>query len=338
MVLRRGLTVLTLLALTCTACTQSEEVKVASLRIVATPIPTPTPTPAPTPEPTPIPTAAPAPKPRAVRTPKPTPPPGDITVFRGLGAWIDVYDFNNDPASILPAVRDIAARGVRTLYLETARFNSPSPFLFPDAMAAALDESHRLGMKVVAWYPPDFQDLDRDVNYSVAAINYVSPSGQRFDALAPDIERLDIKDQQLRTSRLIEYSRRVRQAAPPGYPLGAIVIAWSSPYYRSAWSTFPWGELKQFYDVVMPMSYWTGRSADVATAKAITEENATVSARLSGLPVHVIGGIADRIDAAQASAYTDAAIAAGSIGGGLYDYRTQQNRPELWEPLSRFNR
>lgn len=263
--------------------------------------------------------------------------PSDIGVFRGLGAWLDIYDYNNDPESILPAIRDISARGVRTVYLETARFNSASPFLYPVAMAAALEESHRLGMKVVAWYPPDFQDLDRDVNYTVAAINYRTSTGQGFDGLAPDIERLDIKDQNVRTARLLEYSTRVKQAAPEGYPLAAIVIAWSSPYYRSVWSTFPWAELKRFYSVVMPMSYWTGRAADVATAKSITEENTTVSARLSGLPVHVIGGIADRVDLAQAQAYTQAAVSSGSIGGGLYDYRTQQNRPELWGPLSAFN-
>ncbi|HVL82050.1 MAG TPA: hypothetical protein VM840_10725, partial [Actinomycetota bacterium] len=248
------------------------------------------------------------------------------------------YDFNDDPGSVLPAVRDLAARGVRTLYIQTARYNSPQPFLFPRSNAAALEEAHRLGMKVVAWYIPDFQDVNRDVAYTLAAVGYVSPNGHRFDAVAPDIERMDVKDQHERTARLNEYSRRVREGSPPGYPLGAIVIAWSSPYYRSAWSSFPWAELRKHYDLVMPMAYWTGRSADPQTARAITEENVREAGRLSGLPVHVIGGVADRVDVAQAVAYVEAALEGGSIGGGLYDYMTQKGKPELWEPLGRLNR
>lgn len=224
------------------------------------------------------------------------------------------------------------------MYLQTGRYNSPGAFLYPRSNAAALEEAHRLGMKVVAWYIPDFQDVDRDVNRTLEAVRYVSPTGQRFDAVAPDIERMDVPDEHERTARLNEYSRRVREGSPPGYPLGAIVIAWSSPWYRSAWSTFPWAELKLHYDLVMPMSYWTGRSADPDTARAITEENLREAGRLSGLPVHVIGGIADRVDVPQAVAYVEAALAGGSIGGGLYDYMTQRNKPELWGPLARLNR
>ncbi|HVE91744.1 MAG TPA: hypothetical protein VNE62_05540 [Actinomycetota bacterium] len=320
----------------------------SSLRVVATPLPTATPEPTPAPTVVPAPVARPkapvsvaAPKPRVTARPKPRPAapaprPVSIDAFRGLGAWIDVYDFNDDPQSILPAVRDIAARGVRTLYLETARFNSPSPFLFPRANAAALEESHRLGMKVVAWYPPDFVDLNRDVAYTLAAVNYVSPAGHRFDAVAPDIERLDIKDHNERTARLLDYSRRVRAGSPAGYPLAAITIPTSSPYYRAQWPSFPWAEIGRIYDVAMPMAYWTGRKADAPTAASLTAENLRDTARMTGLPVHVIGGVADQIDLAQATAYVDAALAGGSIGGSLYDYRT--SREEIWAPLARVNR
>lgn len=248
-----------------------------------------------------------------------------------------MFDYNNDPSSVLPAVRDMANRGVKTIYLETARYSSPSAFDFPVAMSAALEESHRLGMLVVGWYPPDLLDLDRDVTYTLAAVNYVSAAGHRFDAFAPDIERLDVKDQNERTARLLEYSLRIKTGSPAGYPLGAITVPLSSPHYRSAWSSFPWERLKEFYLVAMPMSYWTGRSADPETARSITTENVVETARRTGLPVHVIGGIADRMDNAQTVAYTDAALSAGSIGGSLYDYRTINGRAEIWEPLGRFN-
>lgn len=324
-----------LVAASCSLGAATHEIKPAA-RIVAQPIFTPAPTAVPTPVPTPVPQIA-KPKPRA---PKPKPVPVRLSggIFDGLGGWIDVYDHGNEAAWITGAVNDMANRGVQTLYLESARFNSPSGILYPVAINAALKTAHDRGMKVVAWYPPDFLDVDRDVRFSVEAIRHVSPEGHRFDGFAPDVERMDVKDDAERTARFLDYTARVRIAAGPDYPMAAIVIAWSSPYYRRAWSTFPWSRLKEFYSVVMPMSYWTGRKPDVATAAEITRINTVDSGALSGLPVHTIGGVADAIDVPQAKAYVDVALQYGSIGGGLYDYRTQFPRPELWSELTRLRR
>lgn len=317
------------------ACAQPQAERIRPVAVVAPAI---TPSPVPTAEPTAVPTAAPTRRPRPVVRPSVVAPVGSGTLFSGLGGWIDVYDRTNDPASITPALEDMARNGVRTLYLETARFDSPVAILHPRTIAHAVEKSHALGMKVVAWYPPQFVDIEHDLEFSIAAINYRTPGGQAFDGFAPDIERMDVKPEQERTARLNQYSTRLRQAAGAEYPMAAIVIAWSSPYYRSAWSTFPWAELKKDYSAVMPMAYHTGRSADPATARELTTFNTVEIAKLSGLPVHVIGGVADRFDAAQTEAYVTAAIESGSIGGGLYDYRTQADKPQLWEILRRLNR
>ena len=52
---------------------------------------------------------------------------GDLTAYQGMGVWVDIYD----PSWAHPreAVRRMAARGVRTLYLETSNYNRPSPFV-----------------------------------------------------------------------------------------------------------------------------------------------------------------------------------------------------------------
>ena len=59
-----------------------------------------------------------------------------ITAYRGLGTWVDMYDPSawNDPAA---AVKDMAAHGVRTLYIETANYHNPAttPMFKPAAMA-----------------------------------------------------------------------------------------------------------------------------------------------------------------------------------------------------------
>ncbi len=48
-----------------------------------------------------------------------------IRSYRGLGSWVDMYDARawDDPAA---ALKDMQARGVRTLFLETANYHLPA--------------------------------------------------------------------------------------------------------------------------------------------------------------------------------------------------------------------
>lgn len=257
------------------------------------------------------------------------------SVFRGLGSWIDVFDHTDDPATVVPLVRAMADRGVQTLYLETTRYTAPTDIQFPTAMGAAVDEAKRLGMTVVAWYPPGFADLERDVRRSVVALKYVSPGGHRFDAFGADIEYTEaLPDHAERSRRTVEYTRRLREAAGPSYPLAAIVIPPTSlDYNPRRWPGFPWAEIKDAYDVFMPMNYWTARAKDPATATDLTQRNANAIRALTGRPVHIIGGLGADADEAQVAAYVAAALESGSIGGGLYDFTT--TRPEVWDELHR---
>lgn len=332
----RRLLVLGLVAFT--ACS-SPPARVASTRVVATPVPTPSPTvaastPAPVPPRAAVAAAAPAPAP--VPPPPPAPPPRTLAALEGLGGWIDVFDHTDDPNSILPLVRGMASQGVRTLYLETARFASETDIQYPRAVGAALDEAKSRSLRVVAWYPPAFDDLDRDVRRSLAAVRFTSPGGNRFDAFGADIEYGDrVPDAEQRTAAAIEYSRRLREGASD-VTLAAIVIAPSSLELNpDRWPNFPWLELGPLYDAFMPMNYWTARSPDPDTAAQLTEHNTAETKRLTGKPVHVIGGLAEDADEAQVSAYVAAARRSGSLGGGLYDYRT--TRPEVWDELRTLN-
>lgn len=322
------------------ACARAGAVEPTSMRVRSTPVPTATPTPEPTPVPTPEPTPAPTPvatvQSRAPVAPPPDPGP-NLSAFDGLGVWMDVFDHDDDPGTILPDVDRMAELGVRTLYLETARPDSAGHIQFPRAVAAALERAHGHGMKVVAWYPPYFTDVPFDVDRSVFAVRYVSPNGHRFDSFGADIEYPAVEDPAERSRRAVEYSRLLREAAGPGYPLAAIVIPPTAYEVRpERWPGFPWAELASLYDVFMPMNYWTARGADPGTAHDLTVRNLAETKRLTGRPVHVIGGLGAQTDEAQANAYIDAALAGGSTGGGLYDYRT--TRPEVWPTLVRLNR
>jgi hypothetical protein len=256
-----------------------------------------------------------------------------VDSFRSLGAWIDVFDHNDDPNSILPLVRGVAKQGVRTLYLESARYTSATDIQFPRAVGAALDEAKKLGLRVVAWYPPGFADLTKDVNRSIAAIRFRSPGGNRFDGFGADIEyTAALPDHNERNKRAIEYSNRVRREVPAGYPLAAIVIPPTSLQVNPGrWPDFPWQALAPFYDVFMPMNYWTAREKSPKTASDLTAQNVNKTKELTGRPVHIIGGLGEYADEAQVSAYVRAAKDTGSIGGSLYDYTT--TRAEVWDEL-----
>jgi hypothetical protein len=74
------------------------------------------------------------------------------------------------------------------------------------------------------------------------------------------------------------------------------------------------------------MSYWSYRtdcpSVPAHCAYQYTRDNAAISARLTGLPVHVIGGVGNRVTTAQVADFARGARDANVLGGSLYDYAT----------------
>lgn len=269
---------------------------------------------------------------------KPRPPATtDLASFRHLGAWVDVFDYSNDPATIRPLVAQMAKLGTKTLYLETARSNSTANIAFPVSVAAALDDAKTRGMRVVAWYPPDFKNVAVDLRRSIAAAHFRTKAGARFDGFASDIEYTEgVPNAAVRSERAVQYSHALRAAVGKLYPLGAIVIPPTSLQLNpTRWPNFPWTGLRPLYDVFMPMNYWTAHHTNAATATDLTRRNVQETHRLTGKPVHIIGGLGDHADLPQVRAYVAAARAAGSLGGGLYDFKTTKSN--VWGELRRFN-
>src|SRR5919206_2544310 len=62
---------------------------------------------------------------------------GDVQPYRGLGTWVDIFDSSyKHPGA---AVRSMAAKGVRTLYLETSNYRHNRPFVHRGKVARFLD-------------------------------------------------------------------------------------------------------------------------------------------------------------------------------------------------------
>jgi hypothetical protein len=269
---------------------------------------------------------------------RPEPPAtADLTSFRHLGTWVDVFDYTNDPSTILPLVAQMPGVGVHTLYLETARSNSTGDIAYPASLAAALDAAKARGLHVVAWYPPDFTNVALDVRRSLAAIHFRTARGNTFDAFASDIEYTQgVPDAAVRSARTVQYSQALRAAVGTSYALGGIVIPPTSLQINpQRWPNFPWHSVAPLYDVFMPMNYWTAHARTAATATDLTQRNDALTRALTGKPVHNIGGLGADADPTQVAAYVQAAMSSGSLGGGLYDFLTTGSN--LWSVLRRFN-
>lgn len=290
--------------------------------------------------------------PQVSAAPAAPPPQPNINPYKGLGAWVDLYDFGKpntmDPASI---VNELADRQVRTIYLQTGRWNIPADIAEPALMNIFIETAHARRLKVVGWYLPGFGDIALDLHRSLAVVNYATPSGQRFDGFAPDIEdRRGVGNDPGRFhAAIIEYSRRLRESVGPSYALGAIVVdAKNNKRAPASWAGFPWPQIGQLYDVVLPMAYWTvvKRKVDcpaTVDSAAYMREVVAETEALMGTkkPLHLIGGIADCNTPEEIAAFTTVSIELGAVGGSIYDFwttHTHGGRDAIWGELSRFNR
>ncbi len=256
--------------------------------------------------------------------------------YRGLGAWIDIYDawaFDRPSATM----RRLKQRGVDTVFIETGNYASGGAVFRADDMADLIKGAHARGMKVVAWYLPGFQDVGFDYRRSIAAIRF-HRNGQRFDSFGLDIESPLVKSQDTRSRRLIDLSRRIDANSPGSYPLGAII---PSPrgmqLVEHYWERFPYQEIESYYDIWLPMGYYTYRYSGKQAAYDYTRLNTQILRDEvdPAVEVHPLGGIAHKSSEGETEGFVDAVLDDALIGGGLYDMGT--SGPEDWRQLRRLS-
>ncbi len=267
--------------------------------------------------------------------------PAGTAAYRGMGTWVDVYDwsatFTRGRPQVSPdAVDRMAEQGVQTLYIQASKHDAPTDVLEPDLLGNWIGRARGRGIRVVAWYLPTLVNPARDLARmkAIAALP--------VDSVAVDIESKDVGQLEERNRRLVEFSADLRRALPGrsigGIVLPPVVLEAVNPAY---WPSFPYRQLAPHYDVWMTMGYWTNRMSASAyrDANRYTTENVNRLRANLGLPnalVHPIGGIGDRTTAVDVAGYRTAVNDTDSIGASLYDWRT--TRPELWESLRAFRR
>jgi hypothetical protein len=246
------------------------------------------------------------------------------TVFQGLGAWWDVWDWSptftgGKQKFALGDVDRLAAAGVQTLYIQTATWRHPDDVLDEGLLRQIIARSRAKGMKVVGWYLPEHVDADLDLRRMRRAIEL------GVDGFGIDLESRRNPDEAARNAVLLHEVRTLR-AWFPQLALAAIPVApivWEQ-LNATWWPNFPYRELAPHFDVWMPQNYWTYRKPEsgLRDAYRYNVENIVLLRDLTGvpwLPVHPIGGEANGVTNDDLAQMYRAIVDTHSIGGSIYD-------------------
>jgi hypothetical protein len=259
----------------------------------------------------------------------------DASVFGGLGTWVDIYD---GPVYAAPerTAQRMAAREVKTVWVETANDAAPTDVVNPVQLGRFVDALHARSLRVVAWYLPGHVKPALDLRRSVAMLSFRTQSGGAFDGVALDIESTKVKNVALRTGRAVALAHQLRQAAA-GTPLAIVPFNPRGLERRpTAWPNFPWAQLAGTADAFAPMIYTGGamRGFD-ATYGYVTRAIRLLRMQTGDpeLQIHVAGGVADRMREDDLAGFVAAVEDdGGTIGVSLYDWMTTP--PRAWKALA----
>jgi len=258
-----------------------------------------------------------------------------LDAYEGLASWVDIYEARawRSPSA---AVADMAAHGVRTLFIETGNASEKAALVRPSKLSEFVRAAHAHNMFVVGWYLPNLRAHPKDFNRSMAAITFTTSDGQRFDSFALDIESDAVHSASKRSRAVIALSEKIRRVVGPTYPLGAIIpspVALSSP--NGPWGHFPYSGLARTYDVFLPMGYYTFHVHGASRVYRETRANVRILRSHPGcadVAVHIIGGIAQDTSSAEVRQFVRASNESGCIGASLYSW--SGTRPSLWTQLA----
>jgi len=257
-----------------------------------------------------------------------------LSVYGGLGTWIDIYSPSSavDPDALAGA---FAQRGVETAFVETGNYRQRADVVRVSWLGRFVEAAHAHGLSVVGWYLPSLTNPGRDLRRSLAAAEFRTSQGEHFDSFALDIESSAVRSAAQRGRRLLALSLRLRTAVGLEYPLGAIIPSPVGmkrlPHY---WPGFPYRELAHLYDVFLPMAYFSYRvNGRAAVARYVTQSVTTIRIRsgVPAVPIHVIGGLAGATDQREAAGFLQAVAACRVLGFSLYDFFT--TRRSVWPLL-----
>jgi len=259
----------------------------------------------------------------------------DTGPFEGLGAWVDVFDYapaflqEPGPPPVVPTtVDDLDALGAETIYLQAAFDDTRSEGFIVDraAVGRLLRRAHDRGVAVVAWYYPQLVDTDRDFRHLRALLEFRS-DGERFDAIALDIESTQVADVADRNRRVVQLARDLRDEARDEIAIGAIVYpaVQLEVLNQTLWPDFPYRKLDGSIDVWLPMVYWTFRNEpyrDAAHYTRTSVDRLRKNLKDPDAAVHPIGGLGEASTVDDYARFVRASERLDAVGWSIYDADT----------------
>jgi hypothetical protein len=248
----------------------------------------------------------------------------DASVFGGLGTWTDIYDSRVYASPETTAAR-IAARGVKTVWAETANYRASADVVQSPRLGRFVDALHARGIRVVAWYLPGHVNHGLDLRRARAMLSFRTATGQRFDGIALNIEGTKQRNVNLRSKRAVDLTRRIRQDAD--VPLAIVPFNPRGLERRpSTWPRFPWAELAEHVDAFVPMAYTGGAYKGFDATYGYVTRAIRLLRTHTGSPdvaIHVAGGVANRLGPEELEGFAAAVADDGrTIGVSLYDWET----------------
>jgi hypothetical protein len=258
-------------------------------------------------------------------------------VFQGLGTWIDVYDTGLYATPNAVAAR-LAARGVRTAWIETANDRSKTDVVEPAGLGRLVDALHARGIRVVGWYLPGHDNHARDLRRARALLAFRTPQGGAFDGIALDVESLRNPNVKQRTARLLDLLTHIRSEGS-SIPVAAITYPPRAfERHLTWWPSFPWAQIATQVDAFVPMLYTGGgfKGYDATYGYVARSLRLLRAAVGTDVVVHAAGGVANRMTADELRAFDDAVLDDGTATGwSLYDLQT--TTPAGWAAMARLS-
>jgi hypothetical protein len=241
----------------------------------------------------------------------------DSSVFGGLGTWTDIYDGRVYAQPEATAAR-IAARGVKTVWAETANYRASADVVQPARLGRFVEALHANGVQVVAWYLPGHLNHGLDIRRARAMLTFRTANGEGFDGIALNIEGTKLRNVALRSERAVALTRRIRREAGE-LPLAIVPFNPRGLERRpTTWPRFPWAELAQSADAFAPMIYTGGAYKGFdATYGYVTRAIRLLRTHTADpdVPIHVAGGVADRMGGEELEGFAAAVTDDGSTIG-----------------------
>jgi hypothetical protein len=262
----------------------------------------------------------------------------DASVFAGLGTWVDIYDtaLYASPARTAQRMSD---RGVQVAWVETANYGARTDVVDPVRLGRLVDALHARGIRVVAWYLPGHLNQARDVRRANAMLTFRTPTGATFDGVALNVEATKLRNAKLRSQRAVSLARTFRAAAG-ATPVAMVPIDPRALERRpSRWPRFPYAALAEQADAFAPMIYTGGAFRGFeANYGYVTRSLRLLRTHTANpdLPIHVAGGVANRMRSDDLAGFVAAVEDDGAtLGVSLYDWQTTPS--SAWRAVARLS-